>query len=90
MLFAGDTVEFGATPYCGDAHFADWPGTLDAIRALEPEKLVPGRGRSLMNVARSRGGDLFGTAAFTSDLFAIAKRAVAYGLEPRRRPIRKP
>ena len=34
VLFAGDTVEFGATPYCGDAHFADWPGTIDAIRAL--------------------------------------------------------
>ena len=30
VLFAGDTVEFGATPYCGDAHFADWPG--DACR----------------------------------------------------------
>ncbi len=32
VLFAGDTVEFGATPYCGDAHFADWPGTLAAVR----------------------------------------------------------
>jgi len=46
-LFAGDSIEFGATPYCGDAHFADWPRTLDAIRALGPEFLVPGRGRSL-------------------------------------------
>ena len=27
VLFAGDTVEFGATPYCGDAHFTDWPET---------------------------------------------------------------
>ena len=26
VLFAGDLVEFGATPYCGDAHFGDWPG----------------------------------------------------------------
>ena len=49
IMFAGDTVEFGATPYCGDAHFTDWPGTLDAIRAFKPEKLVPGRGRSLTN-----------------------------------------
>ncbi len=23
VMFAGDTVEFGATPYCGDAHFGD-------------------------------------------------------------------
>ncbi len=78
VLFSGDTVEFGATPYCGDAHFADWAGTLDAIRALKPEKLVPGRGRSLMNVEEVEEG-LSGTAAFTSDLFAIAKRAVASG-----------
>jgi glyoxylase-like metal-dependent hydrolase (beta-lactamase superfamily II) len=77
-LFSGDTVEFGATPYCGDAHFADWPGTLDAIRKLKPEKLVPGRGRSLMNASEVEEG-LSGTAAFTSDFFAIAKRAVAAG-----------
>lgn len=78
VLFAGDTVEFGATPYCGDAHFADWPGTLDAIRRLRPERLVPGRGRSLMNAIEVEEA-LHGTAAFTSDLFAIAKRAAAGG-----------
>lgn len=78
VLFAGDTVEFGATPYCGDAHFADWPGTLDAIRKLKPERLVPGRGRSLMNAQEVAEG-LAGTAAFTSDLFAIARRAAAAG-----------
>ena len=48
VLFAGDTVEFGATPYCGDAHFADWPETLRAIRDLGPEKLVPGRDHALL------------------------------------------
>lgn len=78
VLFAGDTVEFGATPYCGDAHFGDWPGTLDAIRALRPEKLVPGRGRSLVTADDVAEG-LDGTASFTSDLFAIARKAVAAG-----------
>ena len=78
VLFAGDTVEFGATPYCGDAHFADWPGTLEALRALRPEKLVPGRGRSLVTPADIEEG-IGGTSAFTSDLFAVAKRAVAEG-----------
>src|SRR5215212_3609558 len=78
VLFAGDLVEFGATPYCGDAHFGDWPGTLDALRALGPEKLVPGRGRSLMNRAEVEEG-IEGTIAFTSDLFAIAKAGVAKG-----------
>src|SRR5256885_4656694 len=43
VLFSGDLVEFGATPYAGDAYFQDWPHTLDAIAALQPEKLVPGR-----------------------------------------------
>ena len=78
VLFAGDTVEYGATPYCGDAHFADWPGTLDAIRALRPERLVPGRGRSLMSAAECEEA-IAGTRAFTSDLFAIARRCVAAG-----------
>ena len=36
MLFSGDLVEFGATPYCGDAYFKDWPATLDALAALQP------------------------------------------------------
>ena len=78
VMFAGDTVEFGATPYCGDAHFADWPGTLEAIRALQPERLVPGRGRSLMSPAEVEEG-LAGTAAFTSDLLTICRRAVSAG-----------
>lgn len=78
VLFAGDTVEFGATPYCGDAHFADWPGTLAALRALGSDRLVPGRGRSLMSSAEVEEA-IAGTAAFTADLFAIAKAGVAKG-----------
>lgn len=39
VLLSGDLVEYGATPYAGDAYFQDWPATLDAIAALEPEKL---------------------------------------------------
>ncbi len=78
VCFSGDIVEFGATPYCGDAHFTDWPATLAAVGALGAEKLVPGRGRSLMNPADVAEG-LRGTAAFTSDLFGICKRAVARG-----------
>ncbi|WP_135079691.1 MBL fold metallo-hydrolase [Terasakiella sp. SH-1] len=48
VLFSGDLVEFGATPYTGDAHLEDWPKTLDYLRSLKPEKLVPGRGAALM------------------------------------------
>ena len=78
VLYSGDVVEFGATPYCGDAHFADWPATLAAVQALGAEALVPGRGRSLMN-RQECDEAIEGTRAFTSDLFAIVKQASANG-----------
>jgi glyoxylase-like metal-dependent hydrolase (beta-lactamase superfamily II) len=78
VLYAGDTVEFGATPYCGDAHFKDWPTTLATIRALKPQKLVPGRGRCLVGEKEVEEA-IAGTASFTSDLYAIAQKAVADG-----------
>ena len=77
VLYSGDVVEFGATPYCGDAHFTDWPATLEAARALGAEALVPGRGRSLLN-RRECEEAIEGTRAFTSDLFAVVKQAAAY------------
>ena len=78
VLFSGDVVEFGATPYCGDAHFTDWPATLDAAAAFGAAALVPGRGRSLRGAAECREG-IEGTRAFTSNLFGIVKRASAGG-----------
>ena len=78
VLFAGDTVEFGATPYCGDAHFTDWPATIAAIRELGAEKLVPGRGRALLTRADVAQG-LADTEAFTSTLFNRVKQGVAKG-----------
>ena len=78
VMFAGDTVEYGATPYCGDAHFTDWPATLDALRALGSEKLVPGRGRSLITRQEVENG-IEGTRAFTSDLFSRVRQGVAQG-----------
>ncbi len=78
VLFAGDTVEFGATPYCGDAHFTDWPATLERLRALGPQALLPGRGRAARGTAEVREA-IDGTAAFTGELFALVKRGVAAG-----------
>lgn len=80
VLFSGDVVEFGATPYCGDAHFTDWPATLEAARALGAERLVPGRGRALMNRQECEEA-IEGTRAFTSDLFAAVQAGVAKGGE---------
>lgn len=47
VLFAGDLVEYGATPYCGDAQLKNWPATLQKLSALKPNALVPGRGEAL-------------------------------------------
>src|SRR5258708_7558758 len=72
ILFSGDLVEYGATPYAGDAYFQDWPHTLDAIAALQPEKLVPGRGAALQTPAEVQAG-LAGTRDFISDLWTEVK-----------------
>lgn len=72
VLYSGDLVEYGATPYTGDAHLTDWPATLDALRALKPEKLVPGRGDALTTAAQCEEA-LRMTQAFVTDLFACAQ-----------------
>ncbi len=72
ILYAGDLVEFGATPYTGDAHLRDWPATLDALRALEPQKLVPGRGDALDTPELCEEA-MAETQAFITDLYEGAK-----------------
>ncbi|RJF95990.1 MBL fold metallo-hydrolase [Noviherbaspirillum saxi] len=78
ILFSGDLVEFGATPYAGDAYFKDWPQTLDALTALKPEKLVPGRGASLTSPEMVKEG-IEGTRAFVSELYQAVQDGVATG-----------
>ena len=78
ILFSGDLVEFDATPYAGDAYFSDWPQTLDAIAALKPAQLVPGRGAALQTEAQVAAG-LQGTRDFVSDVFAAVKAGAATG-----------
>ena len=82
ILFSGDLVEFDATPYAGDAYFQDWPQTLDNIAALQPEKLVPGRGAALQTPAQVQAG-LAGTRAFISELYAAVRAGAAAGRDLR-------
>jgi len=82
ILFSGDLVEYGATPYTGDAYLTDWPATLDAIAALKPMKLVPGRGASLQTSDTVRAG-LEGTRAFITEMFAAVKRGAIAGKDLR-------
>jgi len=78
ILFSGDLVEFDATPYAGDAYFQDWPKTLDAIAALQPRALVPGRGAALTTPEQVSAG-LAGTRGFIADMWASVSAGVKAG-----------
>jgi glyoxylase-like metal-dependent hydrolase (beta-lactamase superfamily II) len=78
VMLSGDLVEYGATPYCGDAYYQDWPATLDALAAFNPEKLVPGRGAALKTPQQVAEG-IAGTRAFVSELFNQVKLGAAAG-----------
>ena len=78
ILFSGDLVEYGATPYAGDAYFQDWPKTLDNLAALQPVALVPGRGDALTTPQLVRDS-LAGTRSFISELYANVKAGAAAG-----------
>ncbi|SFM33964.1 MBL fold metallo-hydrolase [Variovorax sp. OV329] len=77
-LLSGDLVEFGATPYAGDAYFKDWPQTLDNLAALKPKVLVPGRGAALTTPEEVSKG-LSETRDFIADMHASVKAGVAAG-----------
>ncbi len=78
VLFAGDLVESGATPYCGDAHFKDWPGTLDRLGTLGAAKLVPGRGEAMTTPALANQA-IEETRRFVTDLYGTVSAAATPG-----------
>jgi glyoxylase-like metal-dependent hydrolase (beta-lactamase superfamily II) len=78
ILYSGDLVEYAATPYTGDAYLTDWPQTLENLRALKPQKLVPGRGDALQTPQDVEAG-LKGTQDFISQMFGSVKQGVAAG-----------
>lgn len=78
VMFSGDLVEYKSACYCGDAHFRDWPQTLDRITAYKPRALVPGRGDALVG-AKMVGDAIQGTRDFLEAQFAAANDAVAKG-----------
>jgi glyoxylase-like metal-dependent hydrolase (beta-lactamase superfamily II) len=82
VLFSGDLVEYGATPYTGDAYLTDWPATLDALEALNAASLVPGRGAALVTPQQVKDG-LNGTRAFVTQMFDHVKRGVESGADLR-------
>jgi len=83
VLFSGDLVEYGATPYTGDAYLTDWPQTLDRVAALGAEKLVPGRGDAATTPATVKAA-LDGTREFIVQLFEAVQAGKAAGKDLRR------
>ncbi|HXU52502.1 MAG TPA: MBL fold metallo-hydrolase [Casimicrobiaceae bacterium] len=82
VLFSGDLVEFGATPYTGDAYLREWPATLDRVAALGADKLVPGRGAALKDAAQVKAG-LDGTRAFITAMYDNVARGARAGKDLR-------
>ena len=76
VLFSGDLVEYEAGVYTGDAQLEEWPTTLEALRALQAEFIVPGRGEAMKgnnNVNKA----LDYTQRWVTTLFQAGKEAVA-------------
>jgi glyoxylase-like metal-dependent hydrolase (beta-lactamase superfamily II) len=78
VLFAGDLVEEGTTPYCGDAYFTRWPGTLDRLSGYRATAMVPGRGAALVGSDRVEAA-IASTRGFLGDLTKIVRDGVASG-----------
>ena len=78
ICFSGDLVEYDAAAYTGDAQLEEWPATLEALRALGAEQLIPGRGPALVTPAQVQAGIDY-TKDFVTTLLDSAKEAVAAG-----------
>jgi glyoxylase-like metal-dependent hydrolase (beta-lactamase superfamily II) len=79
VVFSGDLVEYKSACYCGDAHFTDWPTTLDNLAEMQATALVPGRGAALASPERVKEG-IEMTSDFLSTLYGSVKDSVGKGL----------
>ena len=80
VLFSGDLVEYNAGVYTGDAHLEEWPATIEALRALGAEAIVPGRGEAMKGRADVDKA-LDYTRQWVQTLFASAREAAAAGMD---------
>ena len=80
VLFSGDLVEYEAGVYTGDAQLEEWPATLEALRALQAEAIVPGRGEAMKGNANVNKA-LDYTQRWVTTLFQAGKEAVAAGMD---------
>ncbi len=78
VVFAGDLLEYKTASYCGDAHFTDWPATLDHLAELQANAIVPGRGAALATPQAAAQAIEF-TADFITTLYGSVQESVAKG-----------
>ncbi|MGH8821662.1 MAG: MBL fold metallo-hydrolase, partial [Rhodoferax sp.] len=76
VLFSGDLVEYEAGVYTGDAQLQEWPATLEALRALRAEAIVPGRGEAMKGNANVNKA-LDYTKRWVETLYHCGKEAAA-------------
>ncbi|MCH2077290.1 MAG: MBL fold metallo-hydrolase [Rhodobacteraceae bacterium] len=78
VMFTGDIVEYHSACYCGDGHFHDWPGTLEAIRKFDLDAIAPGRGDALVGREMVNKA-LDATSDFVRSTYAPAARVALRG-----------
>ena len=80
VLFSGDLVEYEAGVYTGDAQLEEWPATLEALRALNAEAILPGRGEAMKGAANVNKA-LDYTQRWVQMLYQAGKEAAAQGMD---------
>ena len=78
VVFSGDLVEYKSACYCGDAHFTDWPATLDRLAEFSAKALVPGRGAA-PKTPREVADGIALTEDFLTSLYGSVAESVAKG-----------
>ena len=78
VVFSGDLVEYHSACYCGDAHFTDWPATLDRLAEFSAAALVPGRGAALKTPQQVAYGIAL-TADFLTTLYNVVAESAGKG-----------
>jgi glyoxylase-like metal-dependent hydrolase (beta-lactamase superfamily II) len=78
VVFSGDLVEYRSACYCGDAHFTDWPATLDRLAEFRARALVPGRGAALTTPEQVTEG-IEMTTDFLTTLYGSVQASMQQG-----------
>lgn len=78
VMFTGDIVEAHSACYCGDGHFGDWSGTIEAIRAFDLDAIAPGRGDAVVG-RDAVNGALDRTRDFVESTYEPVARIAARG-----------